>query len=83
MGTTIRLRSQLSRIPLECELTETMEEAMNAWPKVDAVLVKRHGCMSGVTISVGQKQAECLDYLFKYANRMRALGLDPAGPEER
>ncbi len=68
----------------ECELTDSMGEAMNAWPKVDAVLVKRHGVyVWGHDWRKAKTQAECLDYLFKYANRMRALGLDPAGPEEQ
>lgn len=67
----------------ECELTESMGEAMNAWPKVDAVMVKRHGVyVWGHDWRKAKTQAECLDYLFKFANRMWALGLDPAGPEE-
>ncbi len=66
----------------ECELTESMSEAIDEWPKADAVLVKRHGVyVWGRDWRQAKTQAECLDYLFKYANRMYALGLDPAGPE--
>ena len=66
----------------ECELTESMSEAIDAWPKADAVLVKRHGVyVWGRDWRQAKTQAECLDYLFKYANRMYALGLQPAGPE--
>ena len=63
----------------ECELTESMSEAIDAWPNIDAVMVRRHGVyVWGRDWQHAKAQAECLDYLFSFANRMAALGKDPA-----
>lgn len=66
----------------ECDLADDMAAAIDAWPKADAVLVRRHGVyVWGRDWQQAKTQAECLDYLFGLAVRMRGLGLDPAeGP---
>lgn len=62
----------------ECELTDSMAEAIEAWPKVDAVLVKRHGVyIWGRNWEHAKTQAECYDYLFRYADRMIRAGHPP------
>ena len=64
----------------ECELTESMSEAMDAWPQADAVLVQRHGVyIWGRDWREAKTQAECLDYLFRFANGMARCGRDPVG----
>ena len=61
----------------ECELTESMAEAMDAFPTCQAVLVRRHGVyVWGRTWVEAKTQAECLDYLFDAAVRMKQLGFD-------
>jgi methylthioribulose-1-phosphate dehydratase len=63
----------------ECELTETMADAMKAYPKSHAVLVRRHGVyVWGDDWKQAKKHAECYDYLFAAAVRMKQMGLDPA-----
>ena len=55
-----------------------MAEAMNAYPKTQAVLVRRHGVyVWGKDWVKAKTQAECYDYLFGAAVRMKQLGLDP------
>lgn len=67
----------------ECDLADDMAAAIEAWPKADAVLVRRHGVyVWGRDWRQAKTQAECLDYLFGLAVEMRRLGFDPAvGPE--
>ncbi len=66
----------------ECELTDSMSAAIDAWPAADAVLVRRHGVyVWGSDWRKAKTHAECLDYLFKFANRMAALGRQPYGGE--
>jgi len=69
----------------ECDLADDMAAAIEAWPKADAVLVRRHGVyVWGRDWRQAKTQAECLDYLFQLAVQMRRLGVDPAvGPENR
>lgn len=69
------------RIPIientahECELADAMADAMNQYPDVDAVLVRRHGLyVWGRTWIEAKTQAECLDYLFEASIRMHQLG---------
>lgn len=63
----------------ECDLAGAMAEAMAAWPSTQAVLVRRHGVyVWGRDWAEAKTQAECYDYLFEAAVRMRQLGLDPA-----
>ena len=62
----------------ECDLAEVMEEAMNAYPKSYAVLVRRHGVyVWGKDWVQAKTHAECYDYLFGAAVRMTQLGFDP------
>lgn len=62
----------------ECELTGRLREAIGAYPKTRAVLVRRHGVyVWGDTWAQAKATAESYDYLFEAAVRMRgALGLD-------
>ena len=62
----------------ECDLADSMADAMRAFPKADAVLVRRHGVyVWGRDWVQAKTQAECYDYLFAAAVRMRQLGIDP------
>ncbi|KAJ2777360.1 Methylthioribulose-1-phosphate dehydratase [Coemansia javaensis] len=63
----------------EENLTARMAAAMDAYPATCAVLVRRHGLyVWGETWQRAKAMAECYDYLFELAVRMRQLGLDPA-----
>ncbi len=62
----------------ECDLAESMSAAIDAYPQSDAVLVRRHGVyVWGRTWQEAKTQAECYDYLFRFAGRMRGAGFDP------
>lgn len=62
----------------EHELAGAMEEAMRAYPSSHAVLVRRHGVyVWGRDWVQAKTHAECYDYLFEAAARMKALGIDP------
>ncbi|MBV69749.1 MAG: methylthioribulose 1-phosphate dehydratase [Myxococcales bacterium] len=67
----------------ECELTESMSLAIDANPQADAVLVRRHGIyVWGRDWQHAKTQAECFDYLFRFADRMVQHGHDPVvGPQ--
>ena len=68
----------LENTPHEADLAESMAEAMQAYPRSNAVLVRRHGVyIWGETWEAAKTQAECYHYLFEAAVAMRALGLDP------
>lgn len=63
----------------ECDLADSMAEAIDAYPKTQAVLVRRHGVyVWGRSWIEAKTQAECYDYLFEAAVKIRQLGLDPA-----
>lgn len=63
----------------EHELADSMAAAIEAHPKSHAVLVRRHGVyVWGADWVQAKTHAECYDYLFEAAVRMRQLGLDPA-----
>jgi methylthioribulose-1-phosphate dehydratase len=63
----------------ECDLADAMADAMRAFPKSQAVLVRRHGVyVWGADWARAKTQAECYDYLFEAAVKMRQLGLDPS-----
>ncbi len=63
----------------ECDLADTMAEAIEAYPKTHAVLVERHGVYIWGRDWVETKtHAECYDYLFEAAVKMKQLGFDPA-----
>ena len=65
----------------ECDLADSMAEAMRAHPESPAVLVRRHGVyVWGRDWVEAKTQAECLDYLFQSAVQMRQLGFDPTKP---
>ena len=60
----------------ECDLADSMTDAIIRNPQSDAVLVQNHGMyVWGGDWEQAKTQAECLDYLFKYAIRMRQIGL--------
>ncbi|MCA9557075.1 MAG: methylthioribulose 1-phosphate dehydratase [Myxococcales bacterium] len=63
----------------ECDLADSLAEAIDANPQTDAVLVQRHGVyVWGRDWQHAKTQAECYDYLFELAARMKACGIDPA-----
>jgi len=65
----------------ECDLADSMAEAMQAYPDASAVLVRRHGVyVWGADWVEAKTHAECYDYLFEAAVRMRQLGLDAGSP---
>jgi methylthioribulose-1-phosphate dehydratase len=66
----------INNTPRENELADTLGEAIDANPDVDAVLVRDHGIyVWGETWEKSKTQAECLDYLFKSAVLMKQLNL--------
>lgn len=81
----------------ECELTDRLRAAIAAYPKSNAVLVRRHGIyVWGSTWARAKAQAETYDYLFEAALRLKevagvdvsvpppgALALETADAEER
>ncbi len=65
----------------EADLAGALAEAIEAFPRTHAVLVRRHGVyVWGRSWEQAKTHAECYDYLFQAASRMRAQGLDPASP---
>ena len=63
----------------ESELTASLEEAILAYPKTQAVLVRRHGVyIWGRSWQHAKTQAECYDYLFRAAAEMVRLGIPAA-----
>jgi methylthioribulose-1-phosphate dehydratase len=64
----------------ECDLTDSLAQAIEAHPKAHAVLVRRHGVyVWGKDWVRAKTHAECYDYLFGAVVKMRALGVDPMG----
>ncbi|XVE92746.1 hypothetical protein REPUB_Repub01dG0126200 [Reevesia pubescens] len=65
----------------ERELTESLTEAMRAYPKTTAVLVRNHGVyIWGDSWISAKTQAECYHYLFDAAIKLHQLGLDWSSP---
>ena len=63
----------------ECDLADALADAMVRYPKTQAVLVRRHGVyVWGRDWVEAKTHAECYDYLFEAAVKMRQLGFDPA-----
>jgi methylthioribulose-1-phosphate dehydratase len=61
----------------ECDLADSMADAMRAHPRTSAVLVRRHGVyVWGKDWAQAKTHAECYHYLFEAAVRMTELGLD-------
>ncbi|KAL3130630.1 hypothetical protein ABBQ38_008024 [Trebouxia sp. C0009 RCD-2024] len=69
----------------ECELTDRLRQAIKDYPKSQAVLVRRHGVyVWGSTWIQAKTQAECYDYLFEAALKMKAaVGIDASQPATR
>lgn len=69
----------IENTPEERDLTQRMAEAMVAYPDANAVLVRRHGVyVWGPTWEKAKSMAECYDYLFEIAVKMKQCRLDPA-----
>ena len=65
----------------EHDLADSMGEAIRAYPKAFAVLVRRHGVyVWGKDWAEAKRHAECYDYLFEAAVKMRQLGVDASVP---
>ncbi|KAG0233516.1 methylthioribulose-1-phosphate dehydratase [Mortierella sp. GBAus27b] len=63
----------------EEDLTDRMAKAMEEYPDTCAVLVRRHGVyVWGESWEKAKCMAECYDYLFEIAVKMKGIGLDPA-----
>lgn len=64
--------------PFEHQLTDSIGAAIRANPATHAVLVRGHGAyIWGKDWIQAKTQAECYDYLFEAAIKLRQLGLDP------
>ena len=60
----------------ECDLADSLEAAILAYPDTHAVLVRRHGAyIWGPDWVRAKTHAECYDYLFRAAVEMRRLGI--------
>ncbi|XP_068640113.1 probable bifunctional methylthioribulose-1-phosphate dehydratase/enolase-phosphatase E1 1 isoform X2 [Aristolochia californica] len=65
----------------EGELTESLSQAIEAYPKTTAVLVRNHGIyVWGDSWISAKTQAECYHYLFDAAIKLHQLGLDWSTP---
>ncbi|KAG0465647.1 hypothetical protein HPP92_019811 [Vanilla planifolia] len=65
----------------ERELTESLTEAISAYPKATAVLVRNHGIyVWGDSWISAKTQAECYHYLFDAAIKLHQLGIDWTSP---
>ena len=66
----------IENTPRECDLRDSLEEAILAYPQTHAVLVRRHGVyIWGRDWIQAKTQAECYDYLFRAATEMQRLGI--------
>ncbi|KAI5455287.1 Methylthioribulose-1-phosphate dehydratase [Naganishia albida] len=64
----------------EEDLTDGMAAAMRRYPDAPAVLVRRHGVyVWGGSWEQAKTQAECLDYLFEIAVKMKLAGMELVG----
>ncbi|XP_047736331.1 uncharacterized protein LOC108666410 isoform X3 [Hyalella azteca] len=69
----------IDNTPFEKDLVTSMEQAINAYPSSQAVLVRRHGVyVWGDTWQQAKSMAECFDYLFEVAVDMKRLHMDAA-----
>jgi methylthioribulose-1-phosphate dehydratase len=60
----------------ECDLADTLEDAILRYPATFAVLVRRHGVyVWGADWVQAKTHAECYDYLFRAAIEMRRMGI--------
>lgn len=66
----------------ECDLADSMAEAIKAYPKSHAVLVRRHGVyIWGKDWVQAKTHAECYHYLFDACVRMAQLGIGAQGEQ--
>ncbi|MBX3251298.1 MAG: methylthioribulose 1-phosphate dehydratase [Myxococcales bacterium] len=69
----------IDNTPHECDLVDTLGDAMRRYPQAHAVLVRRHGVyVWGADWAEAKTHAECYDYLFELTTKMTQLGVDPA-----
>lgn len=62
----------------ESELTSSLQDAIDRYPKTSAVLVRSHGVyVWGDNWIQAKTQAECYHYLFEAAVQMKRMGIDP------
>ena len=74
----------LDNTPFEHELADSLGEAIAKHPKASAILVRGHGAyIWGRDWAHAKTQAECYDYLFAAAVRLRELGMDPSHLDRR
>jgi methylthioribulose 1-phosphate dehydratase / enolase-phosphatase E1 len=68
--------------PTEDQLADQLEEAIQLYPKCNAVLVRRHGLyVWGDSWEQAKTQCESFDYLFQSAVLMKhQMGVDPSVP---
>ncbi|KAL6875748.1 hypothetical protein ACP4OV_013261 [Aristida adscensionis] len=72
----------IENTPYEYELTDSLGEAIAAYPKATAVLVRNHGIyVWGDSWINAKTQAECYHYLFDAAIKLYQLGIDWTTPE--
>ncbi|XP_051227038.2 probable bifunctional methylthioribulose-1-phosphate dehydratase/enolase-phosphatase E1 isoform X1 [Lolium perenne] len=72
----------IENTPYEYELTDSLAEAIKAYPKATAVLVRNHGIyVWGDSWINAKTQAECYHYLLDAAVKMYQLGIDWTTPE--
>lgn len=61
----------------ECDLTDSLREAITEYPKTCAVAVRDHGIyVWGPNASKAKTQAECIDYLCELTVKMRQSGIE-------
>ncbi|HYK04467.1 MAG TPA: methylthioribulose 1-phosphate dehydratase [Thermoanaerobaculia bacterium] len=66
----------IENTPRECDLADALGQAIEAYPRTHAVLVRRHGVyIWGRDWVQAKTHAECYDYLFRAAVEMRRLGI--------
>ncbi|RIA93683.1 methylthioribulose-1-phosphate dehydratase [Glomus cerebriforme] len=69
----------IDNTPDEEDLTDSMAKAMEKYPETNAVLVRRHGVyVWGESWEKAKTMAECYDYLFEIAVKMKTIGMNPA-----
>jgi methylthioribulose-1-phosphate dehydratase len=74
----------LDNTPHEHELSDAIRDAILRYPRSSAVLVRGHGVyIWGRDWAHAKTQAECYDYLFQAAVRLRELGIDPVRLDRR
>ncbi len=74
--------SEWCRVPIientefECDLTDSLKNAIIAYPRSHAVIVRNHGVyIWGPTWEKAKIHAECYEYLFKAIVKMHKLGI--------